>query len=82
MRVVLACLQRGNARHRTQHQYTAIVTNVRWQPVACAVFRHGNRICVNVFFSLHRATTAFFGKFLNKRNFSGLQVGVDSDFWE
>ncbi|MCC8537640.1 hypothetical protein ACDH70_16235 [Xanthomonas axonopodis pv. poinsettiicola] len=82
MRVVLACMQRGDAWHRTHYEHTAIAANMRWQAFACVVFRHGDRICVNVFFSLHRATTAFFGAFLNKRNFSGPQVGVDSDFWE
>ncbi|WP_249027622.1 hypothetical protein [Xanthomonas cucurbitae] len=82
MRVVPACVQRCDAWHRTQHQYTAIMPNVRWQAVAGVVFRHDNRICVNMFFSLHRATTAFSEKFLNKRNFSEPQVGVDSDFQE
>lgn len=55
---------------------------MRWQAIARVIFRHDNRICVNAFFSLHRAITAFSETFLNKRNFSGPQVGVDSDFQE
>ncbi|XUP38312.1 hypothetical protein WAE31_01765 (plasmid) [Xanthomonas axonopodis pv. vasculorum] len=55
---------------------------MRWQALADVFFRHGDRICVNVFFRLHDVATAFLGEYLNKRNFSGVQVGVDSDFQE
>jgi hypothetical protein len=55
---------------------------VRWKALQQVGFRHGDRICVNVFFSLPVAATAFSGNLLNKRNFSEPRVGVDSDFQE
>ncbi|AEL05609.1 hypothetical protein XCR_0691 [Xanthomonas campestris pv. raphani 756C] len=37
---------------------------------------------MNALSALNPAITVFSGKFLNKRNFSEPQVGVDSDFQE
>jgi hypothetical protein len=55
---------------------------VRWKTLQDVGFHHNGRICVNAFFSLPIAATAFSGNLLNKRNFSEPRVGVDSDFQE